>query len=204
MMGIGLIAALVGYAFVQVAHGGDGRARELSVRSAPARAIGTGSRASSTDVAAPSTEGAVAVASLFLQLLDDASISADAQLRELTVPPLTAQALRGEAAATSFKRRFGSRAFIHGWPLGWRVVSSRPAAATIAVWTVGFVAGAQLMAPPYWSTTTCELRVIDGRWRVVGANTAPGPTPPPATTDLAAGAQFAQAANRFHVFGYAP
>jgi hypothetical protein len=206
-LGIGLIAALAGYALVQATlGGGDSHARELS-RTMTRSAAAAGSRLTPVSygaVAAPSTTGAVAAATRFLQLLDDSTTGADPALRALTLPPLTAQALRGEATATAFKRRLGPGVFIHGWRLGWAVDSSPPGTATVAIWTVGVVAGTRVISPPVWSTTTCRMRVVDGEWRVAAANTVPGPTPPASRTDWAAAALFAPAADRFHVFGDAP
>ena len=205
-LGIGLIAVLAGYALVQEAIGGDSHARELSntvTRSAGAEGSRVG-RVSDALATAPSTAGAVAAASRFLQLLDTGTTAADPALRALTLPPLTAQALKGEATAAAFRRRLGPGVFLHGWRLGWAVDSSLRGRATVAIWTVGVVAGTRVISPPDWSTTVCELRVVDGQWRVAGANTTPGPTPPPAGTASADAAQFATVADRFHLFGDAP
>ena len=193
-----VLAAAAGYAVVQAALG--------TSRPAPS-AKGAATTPASSSVGARadrSPSGAVAAASNYLQLLDRASPAASASLRAATLPPLTGPALQAEAAASELKRKLTSGAFVRGWRLGWRVDSYTPSSATVAIWTVGVVAGATEVVAPDWSMTVCTLRWSGARWRVSAAHNVPGPTPPSAGADPAAVSTFARAALAFHPYENAP
>lgn len=150
----------------------------------------------------------MAAAASYLRLLDQASVAAGtlARLRALTLAPLTAQALRAEAASAALARRisFTGRAFLGGWRLGWQVASYTPATARVAVWTMGMVESAREVVAPDWSTTVCTLRWSAGAWKVSSARASAGPTPPSDGTEPAAVTAFARSASVFHRFDDAP
>ena len=193
-----VVAAAAGYAVVRAALDGGPPARP-AMGAAPAPA------SSSVGATADrSPGGAVAAASNYLQLLDEASPTADASLRAVTLPPLTAQATQAEAAAVALTRRLSPAAFVRGWRLGWRVDSYQSTSATVALWAVGVVAGPTEVVAPDWSTTVCTLRWSGRRWRLSAARTVPGPTPPTGGADPSAVATFARAAFALHPFQDAP
>ena len=67
------------------------------------------------------------------------------------------------------------------------------------------LASAVGVVPPDFSTTTCELRWVDGDWKVSGARVSEGPTPPSSVASGAApAAAFAVAARRFSSYSDVP
>lgn len=205
-----VLVALVSYSLVEAVTGHGSRSspvrrpRSLPEHTAATRSTPPRSSRSSND----SPLGAANAAALYLQVLDSASRSAATlrQVRALTVPPLTAQALRAEAVTAALKAKLSQPgpAFIRGWRLGWRLVAFDPRAARIAVWAMGMVQSPREVLAPSYSTTLCTLRWDDGGWRVSAAVTKPGPTPPSDGSDHSAVASFVRAANRFQTFVDAP
>jgi hypothetical protein len=201
---LSLVAAGVGYGAVQLAVGD-------STRAVPERRIIRPSATAPTTPVRllfaprrPSTLDAVSAAVDYLHLLSNPSPSASMTLRRLTLPPLTRQALRAEGAAADAKRRLPPGAFARGWDLGWRIDVTSHRTTTVAIWTVGMVAGSTGAVPPDWSTTVCELQLAGGRWRVSSARTTTGPTPPGVAVSPSAAQQFARTASSFHPFTDAP
>lgn len=152
--------------------------------------------------------GAATAAAHYLELLDDASPSGTTsqELRALTLPPLTQEAIRGESLGAAIKQRLNraGRAFVAGWRLGWRAVSYAPAAAHIAVWAMGMVQSRGEVVAAQYSTTFCWLRWTDGRWKVFAARTVDGPSPAIDGSDPSVVVAFVREANRFRPFTDAP
>lgn len=164
--------------------------------------------ATSVQASGDSPHGAVAVAARYLAVLDEASLTpaTSAALRALTLPPLTEQALRVEAVSAAVKERLSDPglAFIRGWRLGSRVAFFSARLARVAVWAMGIVQSPEEVLSADYSTTLCSLRWTATGWRVFGAATKPGPTPPIDGTDHSAVASFAREASRFQPFSDAP
>lgn len=213
--------AVLGYAVAQTAlsspritpraagaPAGSKRSSAAGSSSAPKASPAASSTAITQGFVTHSERGAVAAAVRYLSLLEEASAEAGtlAQLRAVTSSPLTAQALRAEAASAALARRISStgRAFMGGWRLGWRVASYTPATARVAAWTMGTVESSAAVVAPYWSTTVCSLRWSADGWKVAWAQTSAGPTPPADGTDRAAVVSFVRAATAFHSFTDAP
>jgi hypothetical protein len=201
---LSLVAAGAGYGAVQLALGD-------STTAVPKRPVVRTTQSDPTTPVRllfaprrPSTLDAVGAAADYLHLLANPSPSASMTLRRLTLPPLTRQALRAERAAADAKRRLPPGAFARGWDLGWRVDVASHRTTTVAIWTVGMVAGSTGAVPPDWSTTVCELRLAGGRWRISSAHTTSGPTPPNAGASSSVAGQFARGASSFHPFTDAP
>ncbi len=203
-----LLAVVVGYGAVQLLIGGGhgDTAKPAVTSSTTGTTSGFRDGRSGADRPAgaavrPRWPVTVAVADRYLQLLDDPSTAAAAALKVVTVAPLRARALGAEAAATSLRRGFPRGTFAGGWRLGWRIEKTAPRRSTVAIWTVGLVAGPGEVIAPYWSTTVCTLRLIGGSWRISSAHTLPGPTPPTPDSPQSAIGRFARAADTFHQFG---
>lgn len=211
--------ALLGYVVAQTALSSPRSTPRMAAvaGSKPSMAAGRSSRTTSTATSSTATtqgfvahsgRGAVAAAVSYLRLLDQASVAAAtlAQLRAVTWPPLTAQALRAEAASAALARKISTsgRAFVGGWRLGWQITSYTPTSAGVAVWTMGLLESSAAVLAPYWSTTTFTLHWSAGRWRVSSAKTGAGPTPPSDGIDRAAVASFVSSATAFHSFSDAP
>jgi hypothetical protein len=180
-----------------------GRAREGVAGSVSRAPTGPHASTAAQLADARSRAGAVDVAATYLRVLyEPGSADAASAVRTLTLPPLTTSLLRARGTAVALLRRLdaGAAGFARGWPLGWRIVSSTPAAVRVAIWTTGMVVSPVEVIAPQWSTTICLLRWSDGRWRVTAAHTAPGPTPPPVGADQATVAAFVDAALSFRAF----
>ena len=200
-----VLAGVAGYLAVQAALGGSrvadrGRRGESAAAptdlSLPPPAAATGDGRSAL--------GAVAAASRYLRLLDQAAPAAISSLRALTLEPLRTRAAAAEATAIALERGLTAPAFTRGWRLGWRVMSSSHTSATVAIWTVGVLDSPREMVSPGWSTTVCSLRWWGGRWMLTSARTVPGPTPPSNPSDPVLVARFARAAAALHPFDDAP
>lgn len=140
-------SVLVGYALAQLAFCASHR-----VQTTRQPGAGSGSRQSPRPPQsrqpqpAHSRLAAVAAAASYLHALDPAPPTASRQsrLRELTAGPFATQALRAQASTAALARSLarGGPAFMHGWLLGYRILSYARARARVAVWTVGLVASA--------------------------------------------------------------
>jgi hypothetical protein len=162
---------------------------------------------------ARSERGAVAAAGNYLTMLSraltpGAAFSWERAVRALTVAPLTARALSGSAASATMARRLarsGSSFYLGSWLVGYRVLAYSRSRARVALWSVGVLASAVGVVPPEFSTTTCELRWVDGDWKVSGARVSEGPTPPStAASDASPAVAFALAARRFSSYSDVP
>jgi hypothetical protein len=206
-----VLVALVSYSVVAAVtgRGGSGSDQTAPRRSLPRSAAAARfAQATPAREADDSPQGAASAAALYLQVLDDASSSRaiSRQLRALSLPPLTAKAVRVEAASAALKAKLSDQgpSFVQGWRLGWRVFSFNPRVARIAVWAMGMVQGPREVLAPDYSTTLCTLRWTGGRWRVFAAATNPGPVPPIDGSNHSAVALFVREANRFRPLTDAP
>lgn len=218
-----LTATLLGYALAALLLGPATRSQQR-----PAPTLGAAQRSTAGAVTvtpvgprrvddgvprgfARSRLGAVAAATNYLTMLQR-SLSAGAVrwravVRALTAPPLSGQALVAAAAAAAIARRLsrsGAPTFISGWALGYRIDAYGPSQARVRVWTMGVMAGSAAVIAPTYSTTACRLTWIDGDWKVTGAQTQPGPSPPPDRSNLEVVSAFVTAATRFEAFSDAP
>jgi hypothetical protein len=206
-----VLVALLSYSVVEVVigHGPGAPDKTRAAQPRPQAGLTTPfTPAASAREPDDSPQAAVAVAARYLEVLDEASRSraTSSQLRALTLPPLTQQALRVEAVSAALKQRLSDpgAAFVRGWRLGWRVISFTPRHARIGLWAMGTVQSSQEVLPPNYSTTLCALRLTGGGWRVFAAATKPGPTPPADGSDHRAVISFVRQANRFQPFSDAP
>jgi len=90
-------------------------------------------------------------------------------------------------------------------PLGYRVESFSPKAATIAVWYVGVVgSGATVEPQQSWRTQVVSLVWERRSWKVSNFDSSPGPTPPLSTTESAqTPAELFASIPGFQAFGHA-
>lgn len=217
LAGVLLLAAVLAFVAAR-SLSSDGRSSGRPVATARVRTVtvastraGSGARSSSaqagSDPSARSAMGAVDAAVGYLELVDDPTSrpSAATELRAMTLPPLTGSAERAIAATATLagQWRADGAGFARGWSLGWRVLSSAPGRARVAIWTMGTVASRAEVIAPDWSTTTCAMRWSAGRWKVASAQTRPGPTPPQPGADRAAVEAFVQSASSFRMFSNA-
>jgi hypothetical protein len=208
-----VVIAAAGIAIFALIDGGEGSrqrvahpplARAVRLAVSPSDAVhGTvaGQRARSPG-------GAVAAAVSYLEAMDRASSVSGvvARLREVTAPPFTEQALRAEAVVLTIDQavQADGAGLIRSWRLGWRIDSFSPRLARVGVWTMGVAVSAREVIAPDWSTTVCVTRWSPEGWRVIGAHTVDGPTPPPADASRAAVASFVGLASGFRTFTDAP
>lgn len=63
-------------------------------------------------------------------------------------------------------------------PLAWRVDSESERRAQVSVWTVSVLSAADVAMPQSeWQTTSFDLILEDGEWRLVDTRETPGPSP---------------------------
>lgn len=63
-------------------------------------------------------------------------------------------------------------------PLAWRVDSESERRAQVSVWTVSVLSAADVAMPQSeWQTTTFDLVLEEGEWRLVDTRETPGPSP---------------------------
>jgi hypothetical protein len=217
LAGVVVIAAVVAFVAARALssdgqpaerHAVTQRARTVTVASAPtATSLRSASAPSGSEPRGNSAMGAVDAAVAYLALVDDPTprASASADLRAMTLPPLTMSAERAVAATKVLAGRLGAggAGFVRGWSLGWRVLFFAPGRARAAIWTMGTVASPAEVIAPDWSTTTCVLRWTAGGWKVASAQTRPGPTPPSPGSGRAAVAAFVRSASSFQAFSHA-
>jgi len=155
-----------------------------------------------------SAAGAAATAVAYLTAMDRASSVADMlpRLRQVTAPPFTEDALRAEAVVLTLEQavQAGGSGVMRSWRLGWQIDSYSPRLARVGVWTMGVAVSPRETIVPDWSTTVCVTRWSADGWRVIGAHTVDGPTPPPPGASAAAIVAFVRSASAFRTFTDAP
>lgn len=205
----GVTAVLVGFLVV---GGGAGHPRvplpAAPVRT-PARAPGLAARPS--DIA--SAIGAVRAATEDLSALSAAGVSSSGQARRVVAAVVTGS-LQAKlerslpAVASEVQARLRGLRTPHvfdGWPLGYRVESFETSHATVAVWhlDVGASSALGLMSAQY-TTTTYDLRWIEGSWRIAAVSSVPGPTPPSTSAPAPEVDEFAREINALSPYSNVP
>ncbi len=153
---------------------------------------------------ARTSAGAVSAAAAYVGsldgrvLLDPAALSQ--RLAEIASPEAREGLVRAYvAAAEQARKQLGVGTapepvvIIRASPVGYRVDRFAPSAATVSIWRVGIVgSGATAEPKQSWRTETVSLVWQDKAWKVAALRSAPGPTPP-----LASSAATSEAAELF-------
>ncbi len=89
-------------------------------------------------------------------------------------------------------------------PMGFRVESYSPEAATIAIWTVSAGGIGPIEPIAGWGTATVSLGWAAGDWRLIETRSTAGPTPKADASAPTPAADFANQAAAFSAYSYAP
>jgi hypothetical protein len=128
-------------------------------------------------------EGAVAAAANFALLAADDSLtdeSAFVRAMETAAAPSWREEARNQArnGFDFLVNRYGSDGNLAGAVLRYDVSEFSTEQAVIRLWTLSVVSGSKRpTVDQVWSISTVSLEWIEDDWHVVGADTAPGPTP---------------------------
>ena len=126
-----------------------------------------------------------------------AVLTAVEALYRLTVSALTDRArferavrsVAAPSAASHVRRSFGATdptllaafaqrpAVLRGAPLGYRVTSFSPRAASVAIWNVAIAGTRRYGVQVQWRTLTIDVVWVKDRWQVVGGSGRAGPAP---------------------------
>lgn len=160
-----------------------------------------------------SPAGAVQAATSYLLVLGQAGIAGGAQARR-TVAALAAGPLQAALAqslplvASAIQAHLRGRAepgSLEGWPLAFRLDAFHSSHAVVSIWYLDTAASTALdLVSADYATTTYALGWIRGAWRIEGAHTAPGPTPPGTGARAAQVDGFARAVAELSHYCYAP
>lgn len=211
----GLMVGVFCFLAVRSAIGGSHpraqRAATERRKSAPARVLAA--RHTSSVPSRRSEIGAVRAATGALAALAAAGVGTAARAREIVAATTTGslqakleRSLPAVASAVQARLR-GSRTagVFDGWPLGYRVESFDPSRATVAVWHLDVAASSSIgLVTAQYTTTTYELRWIQGSWRIDAVSSVSGPTPPPASAPTAEVDEFAREASALSRYAYVP
>ncbi len=158
-----------------------------------------------------SRAGAVAAAAAYLDDLDGPALLSPSRvgaiLAAVAAPSVRMGLLAAyRAAAVQVDEQLGLNTvpaplvIVRAAPVGYRLQGFGRGEAVVSVWRVGIVgSGATVTPQQSWRTETVSLVWEDG-WRIVSLATAPGPTPPLATTDISTPGELFASVPQFATF----